>query len=1052
MVTLNPADIDAIVFDMDGVITDTARVHEAAWKRLFDQYLTTEAPSGADRRPFDGEDYRRYVDGRLRVDGVESFLASRGVRLERGEPTDPETAPSAWGLANRKNRYFHEVLATEGVDAFPSSIALARAARRSGVRTAVVTASRNRAAVLEAAGVSHLFDAHVDGIDIAELNLPGKPDPATFLEALCRLDIEPGRAVVIEDAVAGVEAGRAGGFGFVIGVDRSGQAERDLIAHGADVVVGDLDQVCITPWYEVPARDDPWHLDFEGFDPGQEGHREALCTVGNGVFGTRGAAPEHDAGRGHYPGTYAAGCFNRLLSELHGRRLEHESMVNLPNWLPLTFRPSGGRWLDLHEMAIERYRQRLDLRSGVLHRAVRVTDGEGRTTTIAERRLLSMAEPSIGALEWTIIPENWSGEIEIRSGIDGSVENRNVADERDLAGRHLEVIGGDDEGEVIWLEAATVQSHVRVAVAARTRVACDEEAIEAERQLVRGAGRIEHELRLPVTAGTAVTVEKVVGISTSFDHAISEPVSAARTAVGWAGGFDELLSAHAMAWRHLWARSRLQLEGGDGGAARALNLHVFHVLQTLSPRIVDRDVGVPARGLHGEAYHGHIFWDELLVVPLLTMRFPELSRELLLYRWRRLDAARRLAREEGRRGARYPWQSGSEGREETPTMLFNPLSQRWMPDNSRLQRHVGLAIAYNIWGYFQVTGDKDFLAAYGAEMLIEIARYFADLATFDDGDGRFHIRGVMGPDEFHDGYPDRPGSGVDDNAYTNVMVSWLLRRAIEVHELLSRNSAGELWERLHLRDDELARWDQVSRSLHVPFLHGGIPAQFEGYGELEELDWDRYRALYRNIGRLDLILEAEGDSPNCYQASKQADVLMLFYLFSAEQLDDLFRHLGYPFDPQAIPRTIDYYLERTSNGSTLSRVAHAWVLSRSDRERSWEVFLEALASDLDMQDGTTREGIHLGAMAGTIDLVQRCYTGLEIRDGVLRFNPRLPAELKSLSFPIHVRGHWLDVHVTPARLRIEARRSTAPALRIGVVDREATLAGGEILAVDLPGQ
>jgi trehalose/maltose hydrolase-like predicted phosphorylase len=258
-------------------------------------------------------------------------------------------------------------------------------------------------------------------------------------------------------------------------------------------------------------------------------------------------------------------------------------------------------------------------------------------------------------------------------------------------------------------------------------------------------------------------------------------------------------------------------------------------------------------------------------------------------------------------------------------------------------------------------------------MLLEIARFWATIASYDHSSDRFEIRGVMGPDEYHDGYPGRDEPGLDNNAYTNITAAWVLCRALETLELLPEHRRTELTERLGLRQEEVDRWDEVSCKLRVCFHDGDIISQFEGYGDLEELDWDGLRRRHGNIRRLDRILEAVGDSPNRYKVSKQADVLMLFYLLSAEELRWLLERLGYRLEPDAIPRTVNYYLERTCHGSTLSGVVNAWVLARSDRQRSWRFFAEALASDLhDVQGGTTAEGIYLGAMAGTVDLAQRC--------------------------------------------------------------------------------
>ena len=232
---------EAVIFDMDGVVTDTASVHQAAWSDLFDAYLIEHEKAP---RPFDPDDYRRYVDGRARVDGVVGFLRSRGIELPLGGPTDEPTANTAWGLANRKNGLFLDTLERSGVHAFPGSVALLRALRARDLRTGIVTASRNADRILSAAGVGDLFDVQVDGTVAEAEGLAGKPEPATFLAAARHLDAAPVRSVVIEDALAGVEAGRRGGFGLVVGVDRVGQAAA-LLAAGADLVVADLDELSL---------------------------------------------------------------------------------------------------------------------------------------------------------------------------------------------------------------------------------------------------------------------------------------------------------------------------------------------------------------------------------------------------------------------------------------------------------------------------------------------------------------------------------------------------------------------------------------------------------------------------------------------------------------------------------------------------------------------------------------------------------------------------------------------------------------------------------------
>jgi beta-phosphoglucomutase family hydrolase len=242
---LEPDRFDAVIFDMDGVITDTARVHAAAWKATFDEFLECRARGTGERFvPFTQADYVASVDGRPRDDGVATFLASRGVELPRGESTDGPDVRSVWGVANRKNRAFIQEIDRVGVHPFPSSVRLVRALQAAGFGTAVISASRNARRILVAAGIESLFAVRVDGIELERLDLPGKPAPDVFLEAARRLDAPPARSVVVEDAIAGVEAGRRGGFGLVIGVDRSGRGDQ-LQAHGADVVVADLAEVSV---------------------------------------------------------------------------------------------------------------------------------------------------------------------------------------------------------------------------------------------------------------------------------------------------------------------------------------------------------------------------------------------------------------------------------------------------------------------------------------------------------------------------------------------------------------------------------------------------------------------------------------------------------------------------------------------------------------------------------------------------------------------------------------------------------------------------------------
>lgn len=794
--------------------------------------------------------------------------------------------------------------------------------------------------------------------------------------------------------------------------------------------------------HENRLSDTAWSYTFEGYEPHAEKLREALCATGNGYFASRACAPESGRSEVHYPGTYAAGVYNRLDDVVEGAELAHESLVNLPNWLPLTFRVDGGDWFDIDGVELLSYRQTLDLHSAVLTRELRFRDPSGRTTSVTQQRFTAMHAAHVAALQTVIVAEDWEGTIQLRSTLDGDVRNSLVERYRDLASTHLTSLRKRALSEdSVLLAVETSQSRISVAVAARTTVWRGTERVPATYRLVEDEFSIGHDIYADIAPGRPLCVEKTVNLVTGRDVAISDAVSAAERGLFGQQRFSEMETEHRLAWAHLWERLSIEF-GCNADELRILRLHLLHLLQAVSHHSADVDAGVPARGLHGEAYRGHVFWDELFVFPVLNLRLPAVTRSLLRYRYRRLGEARRAARLAGYAGALFPWQSGSDGREESPTRHLNPRSGRWNADPSRLAHHIGIAIAYNVWQFYQVTGDLSYLIDYGAEMLVEIARFWVSRATYDAGSDRYHIRGVIGPDEFHSGYPDRPYEGIDNNAYTNVMAVWVILRAIDAVEVMPVLNRLDLRERLDLTSDELQRWEHVSRRMFVPF-HDGVISQFEGYEDLSELDWDRYRTRYGNIQRLDRILEAEGDNINRYRAAKQADALMLMYLLSSDELRELLSRLGYGFAPEQIPRTVDYYMSRTSHGSTLSAVVHTWVLARSDRDHALDYFRQVLKSDVaDIQGGTTSEGIHLAAMAGSVDLMQRCFTGLEARNDRLVLSPNWPESLGVLAFPIRYRGHHLSVRVCGRGAEVSVDPRPAPPIVIECRGRIVELASG----------
>ncbi|NTV98346.1 MAG: glycoside hydrolase family 65 protein, partial [Chlorobiaceae bacterium] len=494
----------------------------------------------------------------------------------------------------------------------------------------------------------------------------------------------------------------------------------------------------------------------------------------------------------------------------------------------------------------------------------------------------------------------------------------------------------------------------------------------------------------------------------------------------------------------LWKKADIIVEG-DRFSQKVLRLHSYHLLCTASPHNPRIDAGMPARGLNGESYRGHIFWDEIFILPFFNRHFPEISRSLLMYRYHRLDAARAYARDNGYKGAMYPWQTADDGKEDTQIIHYNPKSGTWGPDLSCLQRHVSIAVFYNVWRYIYDTDDIEFLNDYGAEMLFEIARFWASIASHENGTGKYHIEGVMGPDEFHESLPGSGKEGIKDNAYTNIMAVWLFEKAAEIGEKIDPAVLRHLISKIHLGFDELNHWKDISSNMNILVDQEGIIEQFDGYMKLKELDWTRYISRYGNIHRMDRILKAEGDTPDNYKVAKQPDVLMTFYTLSPGEVAEMLQKNGYnvPDAYALVRKNYAYYEPRTSHGSTLSKVVHCIISSylQDGHETAWKWFMEALKSDiLDTQGGTTQEGIHCGVMAGTIDTVMRYFAGISFYNEKLNVHPNLPEHWKELKLSVCFRKNRYSIIIRKNDISatlIESEDEGAPACIAG---RHITLA------------
>lgn len=918
----------AAIFDMDGVITHTARLHAAAWKELFDDFLRgrTDIPY----RPFDeAAEYRAYVDGKPRLEGVRGFLRARRIRVDENTEAD---------LARRKDALFERRLREQGVETFASTLSLIRQLRDSGVRTGVVTSSRHGREILEAAGIAGLFDARLDGVDLGELGLRGKPDPDMFLRCVETLGTAPARALIFEDAVVGVEAGRRGGFGLVIGVDRDGNAA-ELVRAGADLVVRDLSELdCarLEAAYAARREELAWTVEEEGFDPAREHQMESLFAVGNGYLGVRGALDAPPPGS--QCDLFIAGIYDRRLTELTyseieftapGRGRAGDPYIELAP-LPFPFRLNAsleGQPLDFAGAYGRGLKRRLDMRGGILHIESFYETADGRRTALRTRRCASLADPHLLLQEAVAAPENHWAEVALETSLA----------EQDMARHpHAERVEHLLTPELELVRYATRISNFEICIASRSLY------------------------RPPA-------LRRMISVFTSRDG--PEPRAAALAhlrALNW-DGFETYLEAHRRKWRAFWDKADIRIPG-QPAVEQALRFGGYHLRL---PAGDDPRVSIGARTLTGRAYGGHVFWDtEIFMLPFHLYTEPARARTLLLYRHRTLDGARRKARELGCRGACFAWESTLTGDDVTPAGVVMKSSGKVIPIfTGTRQLHVTADVAYAVWRYWEATRDEEFLAGPGAEILFETARFWASRAV--RGDKRFHIRGVIGPDQYH--------HSVDDNAYTNWMARFNLERAA--------------WTARHCRSHEAEadEWSALARELYCPAPGAdGVIEQFAGFFELKDYPLppaERHKAQlsrlldWKQINRLKLI--------------KQADVLMLPLLFPEA------------FSDEVVAANYRYYEPLTDHASSLSPAVHAAIAARIGRMEDAERYLkQSLWLDLSNTMQNSMLGVHPAAMGGAWQALVFGFLGIRFHDAGPRPDARAGARLPAGWERVELRLAW----------------------------------------------
>jgi kojibiose phosphorylase len=526
--------------------------------------------------------------------------------------------------------------------------------------------------------------------------------------------------------------------------------------------------------------------------------------------------------------------------------------------------------------------------------------------------------------------------------------------------------------------------------------------------------------------GETVHLDRMLGVFSSRDAANPAKAACDHIASTRARGFRAATGAHVDAWCRKWEAADVRIVG-DEKAQRALRFASYHLIAVANPE--DAHVSIGARGLTGEAYRGHVFWDtEIYMLPFYVCTDPPAARALLMYRYHTLDAARRKAKAQGYDGALYAWESADTGDEVAPQRVVAPDGRLVVIRTGEREHHISADVAYGVWQYWRATGDDAFMMSAGAEILIETARFWASRVQVEP-DGRAHIRQVIGPDEYHE--------LVDDNAYTNVMAAFNLERAADAAAILSREQSDH-WQRLSARlglaDDAPRSWRALAAKLVTGFdTATKLFEQFAGYFQLEEVDATAHQGCPTPV---DVCLGAERVGRS--KVIKQADVVALSALLWDKW-------------PVAVHKAnFRYYEPRTGHGSSLSPGLHALVAARlGDAASAQAYFRQAAEIDLANNMGNAAGGVHMGALGSLWQATVFGAAGLQLREDGIAVGPHLFPGWAELAFPAQWRGRLLRLRFEADPMRIEVAVEKGDELTVAVIDGPACRArGGQRFALE----
>jgi alpha,alpha-trehalose phosphorylase len=731
---------------------------------------------------------------------------------------------------------------------------------------------------------------------------------------------------------------------------------------------------------------DPWRLVEDAFDPSANLLRETLFALANGHIGTRGSHDEGWSGdaSASMEGTYINGFYEteaiRYPETAYGLARTNEFMLNVPNAKGVAI-VLDGEAFDLTSGTLLAYERSLDFRDGVLVRSVDWRSPAGKVVRIVSKRLVSLTRSALLAQETTVTPLGFSGTIELTTTLDGRVRNVEAGDDPRFgsagAGSSLRTIEAAGGAGRACLVARTVNSGLTLHVETVASLTGGRKVVSRRSD----AGDVLAEtFRLDLADGETVRLCKLTAYLTSRDHPAEALGSEAGKALDSAGaaGFAGLAAEQRQALAAFWSKAEIDIEGDDA-LSQGLHFNLFHLFQSIGR---DGRTNIAAKGLTGEGYEGHSFWDtEIYIQPVFLRTLPELARGVIAHRIGYLDKARQRARALGHaRGALYPWRT-----------ITGEECSAYFPAGTA-QYHINADIAYAIAEYVGATGDRSLLLEGGAELVFETARVWADLAHLRDGS--YHIDEVTGPDEYT--------ALVNDNFYTNVMARTHLAFAADVAGRLGREApevfAG-IATRIGLDEAEVGHWAEVAEKILLPYDEKlGIHAQDDAF--LARKIWDFDNTPAENYP---LLLHYHPLVIYRHQVCKQADVVLALLL------------RGDLFTRDEKRRDFDYYEAVTTHDSSLSSCIHSILAAEVGyREKAYDFFMETARMDIDNTHGNTFHGVHTAAMGGTWMCVVNGFAGFRSRKGGLHFSPYLPRGWASYRFRLVDHGRTIEVVVGKA--------------------------------------